>query len=152
MRHPSDYLCNHQSGISPTDRLRSVVFCDDVDASSLAIKHDLTIDQGEQSVILALSNTSTGVKLVAYLPNDNMACANRFATEFLDATALCIGIATVATGTLTLLMCHFSYLISFIFCKPRSLSVDPEMIKAFDKPNSFSDDFPELRLQLNHEV
>jgi len=79
---------------------------DDVDATSLSVKHDFAFNQREQCVILALSNTFTGMKLVADLTDQDIARLDVLTTEFLHTTALCVRVATVSTRTLTFLVGH----------------------------------------------
>ena len=68
----------------------------DVDAAPLAVELHDAFDQCEQRVVVALADAASGVKLVAHLTDEDVARLDRFATELLDATALCVGIATVA--------------------------------------------------------
>ena len=128
----------------PQRRLSS--FGNDVDPSAFAVEHDVSIDQSEQSVIFALSDAFAWVPFVANLANKNVAGDDFFATELFYATTLCVGIATVPTGTLSLFVGHFSVLISIFceflgFCESQILSVDPQIIKSLYKTN-----FAEIRL------
>ena len=70
---------------------------------------NMTINEGKQGVIFTLADATTGSKLVPYLANQNIAGADLFATEFLDASPLGVGVTTVTAGTLSLLMCHFYF-------------------------------------------
>ncbi len=84
------------------------LFSDDVYPSPFAIKHDFAVDQCEQGVIFALSDSTAGVPLVANLTDEDVSSDDFFATEFLDTASLCIGVAAVAAGPLSLLVSHFS--------------------------------------------
>ena len=60
----------------------------DVDSSTLPVKHNMTFAKSEQGVILALTYVGTGVELVSNLTNENVSGDNVLATEFLDSTTL----------------------------------------------------------------
>ena len=62
----------------------------DVYSSALAIKHDVTVNQREQSVIFALPDTTARVELIANLANNNVSSTDSFATKLFDATTLCV--------------------------------------------------------------
>ena len=65
-----------------------VGFGNDVYAATLAIKHDMTVNQCEKCVVFSLANAFTSVILVANLADDDVASDNAFAAEFLHATSL----------------------------------------------------------------
>ncbi len=88
----------------PVSRL--VVFCDNINTSTFAIKHYLAFDQCEYRVVISHSHAFSGVEFGTTLPNDNVAGMNAFATEFLNAATLSVGVPTVTAGTLTFFMCH----------------------------------------------
>jgi hypothetical protein len=52
------------------------------------------------------------MKLVAELADQNVTGNHPLAAEFLDPAPLRIRIATVATGALSLFMCHCRYLVA----------------------------------------
>ena len=79
---------------------------DDVDASALLVKHDFAVDQGEQGVIVTLSDAPSRTPFGAALTNEDVSGGDRFATKLLDAATLCVGIPAVAARTLSFLMCH----------------------------------------------
>lgn len=99
---------NETLASSATGRHDKVALCrDDVDASSLLVEHDMPVDDSEQGVIVALSHAASRTPFGAALTDQNVARGDDFAAEFFDAAALCVGIAAVAAGSLTFLMCHF---------------------------------------------
>jgi hypothetical protein len=51
-----------------------------------------------------------GMELVAHLAHENVSGAHPLTTIPLDAAPLAVGIATIAAGTLTLLVCHYGNL------------------------------------------
>ena len=81
---------------------------DNIDPTAFAVKHDFAFNQSKQRVVFALSDTGAGMPFVAHLANQNVASDDFFAAKFLDAASLCIGVATVAAGPLSLLVCHIS--------------------------------------------
>jgi hypothetical protein len=89
---------------------------DDVDdaAATAGAEFDSAGGEGEQGVVLAAANAGSRVEVGTALADDDLAGGNYLATEALDAKALCVGIATVASGARTLLMCH-------LFCLPLCL-------------------------------
>jgi hypothetical protein len=81
---------------------------DNIHPSPGAIEFHHAFDQRKQGEIFALSHALAGVKFIAHLPDNNVPCDDRFTGISLYAAALPGGIATIAAGTLTLLMCHDS--------------------------------------------
>lgn len=81
-------------------------FGNDVDASSFAVKFYFAVDQREQRVVLARSDTGTGVPFGPALPDQDIARSDGFTAKLLHATSLSVGIAAVAATALTFLMCH----------------------------------------------
>src|SRR5688572_7040435 len=79
---------------------------DDVDAAAVAVELDEAVDQGVEREIVPLADAAAGEEAVADLAHQNVAGPHLLAAETLDAAALTVGVATVAAGTLTLLMCH----------------------------------------------
>jgi len=59
----------------------------DVDhaATTSGAELDTAFDQGEQGVILAATNTGTGVEVGATLADDDLACIDGLTAEALDA-------------------------------------------------------------------
>jgi len=68
----------------------------------------VTINQGEEGVIFALADASTGMKLGAYLSDENISGANPLSTKTFYAASLSIAVAAVARRTLSFFMCHES--------------------------------------------
>jgi len=79
-----------------------------VNPSTFSVEFDFAVDESEQSVVLAASDAAAGVELGSTLANEDITRSNHFAAKFLDATALCIGVAAVSARTLTLLVCHLN--------------------------------------------
>ena len=78
----------------------------DVHATTFAVEEYATINKGEDGVVAAHAHVLAGVELGATLTNDDVTGDYGLTTELLNAEALAAGIATVANGTLTFLMCH----------------------------------------------
>ena len=68
---------------------------------------DVTIDAGEERVVLAHPDVDAGMHLRASLPDDDAARTDRFATVDLHAQPFRLGIAPVARASACLLVCHF---------------------------------------------
>ena len=81
---------------------------DHVDAATVLVELNLTVDQGEQGVIVPSSDPTAGVPLGSALTDQDVAGPNLFATELLNATSLSVAVATVAAGSLSFLVCHRS--------------------------------------------
>src|SRR5690349_3156121 len=71
----------------------------------------LTLDQGEQGVVLADADIGAGMELRAALTDDDVAGDDALTTELLDAKTTAGAIATVAGATACLFMCHCSELL-----------------------------------------
>ena len=84
----------------------STGFGDHVDATAFAIELHLAVDQSEQRVVFAASDTAAGVKFGADLANQNVPGTDRFAAELLDAATLRVAVTTVAATALSLFVCH----------------------------------------------
>src|SRR5262249_48103530 len=74
---------------------------------------------GEERVVLPAADVIAREELRAALPHDDRAAGHDLAREDLHAEALGIRVASVAGGTLTLLVCHR------ILAIPRSLRCEP---------------------------
>src|SRR5438128_333347 len=70
------------------------------------IEQDHAVGEGEQGMVAAAADVAAGQELGAALTHDDPTRANPLAGIYLHAQPLRIGIATVAAGALTLLMCH----------------------------------------------
>ena len=79
-----------------------------VDASSFPIESDGPVDEGKQREIIPLADIPARVKLVAYLPHEDIARADPLATKLLDAATLRVGVASVAARSLSFLVRHGS--------------------------------------------
>lgn len=79
----------------------------DIDSAAFTIKHDVSVNQCVKRVIVALTNTRSCMEFGADLTDDDVSCSDDFAAKLLDATALGVGVSTVAARSLSLLMCHF---------------------------------------------
>jgi hypothetical protein len=79
-----------------------------VDATTFAVKTDFAVDQCEQGVVVAHSNTGTWMELRPNLTDQDVAGDNGFTAEFLDTTTLRVAVTTVAAAALTLFVCHRS--------------------------------------------
>lgn len=77
-----------------------------VDAATFAIEEDATVNQRVDGVVAPHAHALAGVELGAALAHDDVAGDDFLTAELLDAEALAAGVATVADGTLTFLMCH----------------------------------------------
>lgn len=88
-------------------RRTPLLACDYIHAAAFAIELHDAVDQCEQRVVFPHSDAFAGVKPGSHLANQNIASRNRFSTVSFDSTPLCIGISSVAAGTLTFLMSHY---------------------------------------------
>ncbi len=77
-----------------------------VDAATFAVEFHDAVDQSEQGEVFALPDAFAGMKRVADLPDDDVPSDDRFTGIAFHTAALPGGIATIAAGTLTFLMCH----------------------------------------------
>jgi hypothetical protein len=81
-------------------------FGNDVDSTPFAVKHDMTLDQSIQSVVVALAHVKARMKAVTNLSDEDISSHNSFAAKLLYATPLGVGISTVPARSLSLLMGH----------------------------------------------
>ena len=77
-----------------------------VDAAAFAVEEHAAVDEGENRVVTAHTDTLTGVELGAALADDDVTGDDGLAAELLNAETLAAGIAPVTDGTLTFFMCH----------------------------------------------
>jgi hypothetical protein len=80
----------------------------DIDAATFTVEIDVSFDQGKNGVVGADANVSAWVPFRSLLANQNIAREHLFSAKLLDSEALCIRIASVASGALTLFVCHFN--------------------------------------------
>jgi len=78
------------------------------------VKQDIAVAQREQSVILAHPDIAAWMPFGSALTRENVSRNDSFTTEFFDPESLRGRIATVAAGTLSLLMSHFTLLRQFL--------------------------------------
>ena len=82
-------------------------FCgSNIDAAPLAVEIDVSFYQRKNGVVFAQSNVLSGMPLGSSLADDDVACDDSLATEFLYAKSLAAGIAAVLDGSLSFLMSH----------------------------------------------
>src|SRR5438046_7073525 len=74
----------------------------------LVLELDLPVDDGEQRVVGRAADVRPGMELRAALPDDDRARGDELPGEALHAEVLGPGVAAVAGGTDTLLVCHAS--------------------------------------------
>jgi hypothetical protein len=86
-----------------------VQFRDNVDAPTGLIELHEPVGKSVQRVVATLADIATSVELSSSLPNQNVSSDYSLATKPLHTTSLSIGIATVAAGALTFLMCHRTF-------------------------------------------
>ena len=91
-------LCGHA--------LTRCTITNNVNSSSASIELDFAVHEGEKSVIITDSDTTTGMKLRTYLPNKNVSRPNNFAAKLFDSPPLSIGIPTITAGALSLFVRH----------------------------------------------
>ena len=93
-----------------SELIRSDRFCwnfgANVDSATITVEVNLAVHQREKRVVTAHADVLTGMPLGSTLANDDVACDDRLAAKLLNTQTLRIGIATVAAGTLSLLMSH----------------------------------------------
>jgi hypothetical protein len=95
-------------GLSPLAHLRG----QHVDAAAAAVELHKAVYQGEEGIVAALPDALACVELGTHLADDDIAGTDFFPAKPFYAASLGVRIATVAAGTLTLLMCHGDYLTS----------------------------------------
>ena len=78
----------------------------DMDATTVAVKGDVTFYQCKKGVILALANVFPRMESISNLSYEDVAWVDQFTTKFLDTTSLCVGVTTVSARALTFLMGH----------------------------------------------
>jgi len=86
-----------------------VQFRDNVDASTGLVELHEPVGKSVQGVVATLADVAASVELSSALTNQNVSSDYSLATIPLHTTSLSIGIATVAAGALTLLMCHRTF-------------------------------------------
>src|SRR5216117_2993811 len=74
----------------------------------LVLELDLPVDDGEQRVVGRAADVRPGMELRAALPDDDRARGDELPGEAFHAEVLGPGVAAVAGGTDTLLVCHAS--------------------------------------------
>jgi len=87
---------------------------DDIDASTFLVERNFAVAQSEQRVVPTSPDVAAGMPFGATLASQNVACKDGFPAKFLDASPLRVGIASVAAGTLSLLMSHYCKLQLFL--------------------------------------
>src|SRR5688572_11338388 len=76
--------------------------------SLASLELDLAVLQREDRVIAAQADIEAGMELGASLADDDGAGGDELPAVDFDSSVLCIAVATVLGGALTLLMCHVS--------------------------------------------
>jgi hypothetical protein len=87
-------------------RVTILLVDDHIDATTVSVEKDFAVSNGEDCVIFPHANIFAWVPFGSALTGDDVSRDDGLSTEFLDSTALSVGIATVSGGTLSLLMCH----------------------------------------------
>ena len=77
-----------------------------VDAATFAVESYLAVNECEECVIFAATDTHTGMHFGATLTNDDIAGNDSLTSELFHAEALAAGVAAVLDGALSFLMCH----------------------------------------------
>jgi hypothetical protein len=109
-RHASAIVGNFEWSASSfteaQDRRSSGV--EDVNETSTATagKANNAVALCEDRVVLAHASAVAALEAGTALSNENGSTSDQLAVKSLDAKSLCLGVATVARRTLTLLMCH----------------------------------------------
>ena len=80
------------------------VYADLLLSLGLVLKLNSTVDQSEQSVVLAYANVFAGANCASSLSDDDIAGNNCLTVSLLNAKALGLTVTTVFGGTDTLLM------------------------------------------------
>ncbi len=78
----------------------------DVHAAAITVKAHMPVHQGEDSVILAESDSLTWMELRSTLADDDVSRDHRLATKLFHAESLAYAVATVLYRSLTFLMSH----------------------------------------------
>ena len=76
-------------------QLASNTVADNINSPPTPIKLDFAVHKRKQCEIIADSNSTTGMEPRPNLPNKNVSCSNRLASEFLDSPPLTVGIPTI---------------------------------------------------------
>ncbi len=82
----------------------------DAHSPALAVEADVALNQREERVVVSLANALPGVELIAHLSDYDAARFDEFTAKMLHSASLCVRIATVAAGPLSLFMCHSYFL------------------------------------------
>lgn len=67
---------------------------------------DLTITQGEQSIVFAATHVVAGMEMCSTLADNDVSGTYYFTAESLYSQTLSVGVTAVTGGTETFLMCH----------------------------------------------
>jgi hypothetical protein len=78
----------------------------DIHATTVLVEKNLAVHEGEDGVVTTEAYVATRHPLGATLAEDDVACDDGFAAEFLDAKTLALAVATVFDGTLSFFMGH----------------------------------------------
>jgi hypothetical protein len=78
----------------------------DVHATTILVEEDFAVHESEDGVVTAKTDIATWNPLRSALAEDDVACDDGFAAEFLDAKTLALAVATVFDGTLSFFMGH----------------------------------------------
>ncbi len=78
----------------------------DVDSSSFLIEIDIPAYKRKQRVVSSDPHPFTRVPFCSALTDQNVARHNQLTAKFFDSKSFGLGITTVTTGPLSLLMCH----------------------------------------------
>jgi hypothetical protein len=79
---------------------------DNLNAATAAVELNVSVDQGIEREIGALTNPLSGVEFVSYLANENVSGSHRFSAESLDAATLRVRVTSVSAGALSFFVCH----------------------------------------------
>jgi hypothetical protein len=77
-----------------------------VDAAAATIEEDLAGGQGKERVVASLTHVAARMPFGSPLADQNIAREDQFAAKLLDSQPLCVRIAAVAGGALSLLVSH----------------------------------------------
>jgi hypothetical protein len=78
----------------------------DVHATTILVEEDFAVHESEDGVVTAKTDIAAWNPLRSALAEDDVACDDGFAAEFLDAKTLALAVATVFDGTLSFFMGH----------------------------------------------
>ena len=85
-----------------------------VESSSFAVEIDCPGDERKERVIISHADVLAGMPFGSTLACEDIPCEDMLSAELFNASPLCFGIASVASGPLSFLMCH-SLLFLLIF-------------------------------------